>query len=354
MKANKHVKDSVFSAYFSEKNERLVELFNALEGTDYPPDTPVEVNTLQDVLWMDRVNDLSFILNGQLLVLLEHQSTINHNMALRSLLYCARLYEKLLPRDAVYRMARVKIPNPKFIILYNGQEPCPEHDTEYLSDAFLESEENPMLNLRVEVYNVNYTEHTAVQAALIERSQSLKEYSQFVYQLQQGKREGKFFEEALKDAVDYCIAHGIMCGFLEKHGSEVRNMLYTEWNMEDACRVAKEEAMEQGFAQGLEQGIAKGIEEGLEQGIAKGLEQGIEQGIEKGMAQGIEKGMEKGIEQGIEKGRNEGVRETILAFKGIIAPEVIAETLKLPLFEVLRILEPETEHTDCVSTAPGI
>lgn len=117
-------------------------------------------------------------------------------------------------------------------------------------------------------------------------------------------------------------------------------MLYTEWNMEDACRVAKEEAMEQGFAQGLEQGIAKGIEEGLEQGIAKGLEQGMEQGLA------------KGIEQGIEKGRSEGVRETILAFKGIIAPEVIAETLKLPLFEVLRILEPETEHTDCVSTAP--
>ena len=131
MKANKNVKDSVFSAYFSEKKERLVELFSALEGTDYPPDTPVEVNTLQDVLWMDRVNDLSFVLNGQLLVLLEHQSTINHNMALRSLLYCARLYEKLLPRDAVYRMARVKLPNPKFIILYNGQEPCPEYATEY-------------------------------------------------------------------------------------------------------------------------------------------------------------------------------------------------------------------------------
>ena len=66
----------------------------------------------------------------------------------------------------------------------------------------------------------------------------------------------------------------------------------------------------------------------------------------------MEQGLAKGIEQGIEKGRSEGVRETILAFKGIIAPEVIAETLKLPLFEVLRILEPETEHTDCVSTAP--
>ena len=113
MKANKNLKDSVFSAYFSEDTARLVELFNALEGTDYPPDTPVEINTLTDVLWMDRINDLSFVLNGQLLVLLEHQSTVNHNMALRALLYCARLYEKLLPRDAIYRTGRVRVPNPR-------------------------------------------------------------------------------------------------------------------------------------------------------------------------------------------------------------------------------------------------
>lgn len=109
-------------------------------------------------------------------------------------------------------------------------------------------------------------------------------------------------------------------------------MLYTEWNMEDACRVAKEEAMEQGFAQGLEQGMAKGIEQGIE----KGIEQGIE----------------RGIERGIEQGRNEGVRETILAFKGLIAPEVVAETLKLPLAEVLRILEPEAEGAERASTLP--
>ena len=113
-------------------------------------------------------------------------------------------------------------------------------------------------------------------------------------------------------------------------------MLFTEWNMEDACRVAKEEAMEQGFAQGLEQGMAKGIE----------------QGIEKGIEQGIERGIEQGIERGIEQGRNEGVRETILAFKGLIAPEVVAETLKLPLAEVLRILEPEAEGAERVSTSP--
>ena len=140
-----------------------------------------------------------------------------------------------------------------------------------------------MVNVRVDVYHVNYTENAAVQAALIERSQSLKEYSQFIYQLQLGKRQGQSFEEALIHAIDYCVEHHIMQGFLEKHGSEVRNMLYTEWNMEDACRVAAEEAREQGEAN--------------------------------------------------------GIRKSIRTLKGVLSPEVLAEKFQLPLEDVLRILE---------------
>lgn len=286
MKANRNLKDSVSSAYFSENNARLVELFNALEGTDY---TPVELNTLTDVLWMDRINDLSFVLNGQLLVLLEHQSTINHNMALRSLLYCARLYEKLLPRDAVYRTAQAKVPNPRFIVLYNGQASCPKHYTEYLTDAFLVQEENPVVNVRVEVYSVNYTDNAVVQSALIERSQSLKEYSQFIYQLQQGKRNGQPLEEALCNAMDYCIENDIMRGFLETHGSEVRNMLYTEWNMEEACRIACEEGRMEGRIEGEKRERLKNIR----------------------------------------------------LLKDVLSPEVIAEKFGLSLSEVLDILEIE-------------
>ncbi len=163
-----------------------------------------------------------------------------------------------------------------------------------------------MVNVRVEVYNVNYTENAAVQAALIERSQSLKEYSQFIYQLQLGKQQGLSFEEALKQAVDYCVEHHIMHGFLEKHGSEVRNMLYTEWNLEDACRVAAEEAREQA----------------REQGIAIGMERGIAKGMEKGIIQ--------------------GEASSIRKLKDILPPEVLAEKFQLPLEDVLRILEADS------------
>lgn len=51
-KANRKYKDSVFTMYFSN-TERLIELYNSLEGTNLPKDTPIEINTLDDALFKD-------------------------------------------------------------------------------------------------------------------------------------------------------------------------------------------------------------------------------------------------------------------------------------------------------------
>ena len=82
MNANTKYKDSVFSFLFSDPDV-LRELYCALEDVSLPPDIPITINTLKDVLFMDRVNDISFEIGGKLVVLIEHQSTINPNMALR-------------------------------------------------------------------------------------------------------------------------------------------------------------------------------------------------------------------------------------------------------------------------------
>jgi hypothetical protein len=42
------------------------------------------------------MNDISFEIGDKLVVLIEHQSTINPNMPLRLLLYIGRVYEKIL------------------------------------------------------------------------------------------------------------------------------------------------------------------------------------------------------------------------------------------------------------------
>jgi len=52
--------------------------------------------------------------------------------------------------------------------------------------------------------------------------------------------------EAIETAIKSCVRRNILVYFLEKHASEVLNMLFTEWNLDDAIAVAREEAHEDG------------------------------------------------------------------------------------------------------------
>ena len=246
-KINRNMKDSVFSSYFGENNARMVELYNAIENKQLPLDTPVVKNTLEDALYKDRINDLSFVLNGQILVLLEHQSTVNNNMTLRMLMYVGRLYEKIVNENgelvkAIYGEKQLYIPVPKLVVLYNGEEDLPEYTEQKLSDLFIEKQEKPQLELNVQVYNINYGK----ASELLEKSKSIYEYSTFIHRANENKAAGMSRSEAVKKAVKDCIAENIMAEYLLKNGSEVENMLYFEWKEEDAIKYAKDEGREEG------------------------------------------------------------------------------------------------------------
>jgi len=77
--ANRNHKDSVFSFLFSEP-DTLRELYSAIEGITLPLDMPIDVNTLSSVLFMKKINDISFLIDNRLVVLVEHQSGINENI----------------------------------------------------------------------------------------------------------------------------------------------------------------------------------------------------------------------------------------------------------------------------------
>lgn len=95
-KANVQYQDSLFRTLFSKK-ENAIELYNALEGTDYGPDTNIDINTLEEVFFHDRRNDLSFVIDTHYVVMAEQQSTKSMNMPLRLLGYAARTLEKWCP-----------------------------------------------------------------------------------------------------------------------------------------------------------------------------------------------------------------------------------------------------------------
>jgi len=232
--ANRKYKDSVFTRLFGEK-DKLAELYNAINGTSYTPDD-ITVTTLRNVLFMGQINDIAFILRDKLIVLIEHQSSINPNMPLRFLLYIVRIYQELIENDALYGSRLVKIMPPEFIVMYNGTDDYPNEAALKLSDAFIRKEA-VNLELTAKVYNVNNGRNREI----MNRSETLNGYAVFVARARANIENGLELSAALEKAVKDCVRDEILEEFLTKYGSDVINMLNLEWNLDDALRVREKD-----------------------------------------------------------------------------------------------------------------
>ena len=125
-KHNRRYKDSVFVDFFSEDRTaktNFLALYNALHGTDYQSTAILKNIRLKQVLYMSFANDVSYLVDNKIIVLAEHQSTINPNMPIRCLEYIARLYEQFYKSKEKYSRKQVAIPTPEFYVFYNGKEP---------------------------------------------------------------------------------------------------------------------------------------------------------------------------------------------------------------------------------------
>ena len=230
-------------------------------GGNYSSETSIEINTLEEILFMDMMNDISFTIDDKIVVLTEHQSSICENAPLRLLLYIARVYEKIIDKNALYRQKLMKIPAPEFIVLYNGKSDFPDEKELRLSDAFMEMPDNPEkyggLELTVRVLNINPGHNRDI----VGRSAALSGYVTFVEKVREGIDSGLELAAAITKAVKHCEERQILQPFLSMHASEVLNMLTTEFKMEDAIIIWKEEGREEGREEGLTQGREEGRDE---------------------------------------------------------------------------------------------
>jgi hypothetical protein len=153
---NREYKNSLFTALF-DNLDKARELYAALKGVACDPTLPVIITTLRDVLYMDRINDLSFIVASVMVFIIEHQSSLNHNMPLRILQYFSEISKKIVDHRSLYKETLIRIPKPEFIVFYNGTDDTPDQWEERLSDAFFETDGDHKipLDLTVRVYNIN-------------------------------------------------------------------------------------------------------------------------------------------------------------------------------------------------------
>ena len=253
--ANRKYKDSVFTLLFGNV-EALRQICKTIFGKDYSPDMEIVLMTITNVLRNGRRNDLSFVLDDKLVVLIEHQSTINENMPLRMLLYIVLVYEEYLKKfkhKNIYTQTRFTIPEPVFIVFHVGGDMPEEKRVLRLSDMFAKSgfrtpDSVANLELVVTVYNMNKGHNIEIA----QQSPLLDGYATFNFMVQENLKT-MTLEEALKKAVIDSINQNVLKEFLENHKGEVISMLLEEWNLNDAVAVAKEEGEELGMKKGKKQ-----------------------------------------------------------------------------------------------------
>ena len=254
-KHNRRYKDSVFVDLFGEDEhakENFLSLYNALHRTHLDGSTEITPLRLEHVMYMTFCNDVSCLIDNKIIVLAEHQSTINDNMPVRFLEYAARLYEQIQnPRDRYSRKLK-QIPTPEFYVFYNGEEKYPVQMELKLSDAFSIKSAKLSLELLVKVININYNKDNK----LLKKCKPLAEYTQFVEAVRRHIRLDA--ENGFKNAIKECIQNDILRDYLERKSREVMNMLIAEYDYDTDVAVQREESLQQGIAQGVQQGFADG------------------------------------------------------------------------------------------------
>ena len=255
MQGKRNYKDSLFRNIFKDK-KRLCSLYNALSGENISP-RDITINTLRGTFYNDIKNDISFEVGNHTVVLMEHQGSWNPNMPLRMLWYIGKLYRRHIDVDMAYRSKVVKIPAPKFYVLYNGSKDEPEHRIMRLSEAF-EGESNS-LELLADSYNINL----AKGKKLLDSCYELRCYSVFVAKVQDYLAEKQELSQAIKSAVRYCRDNELMKEYFKEHEKEVLDMVTFKWDDKRAREIAKEEGIEEGMEKGMLKTLCSLVKDGI-------------------------------------------------------------------------------------------
>lgn len=194
IKAEREYKDTVFTMLFNNK-EKLLELYNGINGTNYTEVYDVRINTLENAVYMNAKNDVSCVFRFEMNIY-EHQSTLNPNMPLRDLFYVSKL---------------------------------------------LQSEIDKKKRLKVSVLNINVGKNKK----LMEHCKTLYEYSLFVQCIRE-KLKSENIDEAVKNTVEYCIDNNILADFLRKNKAEVIPVAIYECNMDEVLEKIGNDRYEDG------------------------------------------------------------------------------------------------------------
>ena len=269
---NREHKDRLFKYIFgnADHKEFTLELYNAINGTSYTDTDMLQIENLENVVYMSMVNDLSFLIADSM-NLYEQQSTYNPNMPIRMLCYAGRLYSQYFERNnlknRLYSSNILKIPCPNLIVFYNGERKKKEETILKLSDAFDNKEAKSDIEVNVRMININY----GSSSKILDKCRPLSDYSLFVSYVRQSVKAGLSITESVDRAVKALDEDSNVRKLIEVNKAGVADMFLTEYDEQGVMDVIREDGIAEGRAEGRAEGeytkavsIAKAM---LEDGI---------------------------------------------------------------------------------------
>lgn len=254
-KTNRQYKSSLFQYLFTRKKEDALSLYNAVNGSNYDNPEDLEFIALENVLFMKMKNDVSFIFD-RTLNMYEHQSTYNPNMPLRGLFYFADIYRKIIERpEALYSTRKLFIPNPKYVVFYNGSDNKMEEERQMLrlSESFEKKDDSGDFEWTAIMININQGKNKEIK----ERCKLLNDYSVFVAMVRENTCRMNT-KDAIIKATEECLKQGVLTDFLQENRKEVAEMFWDEMDEEVIKEIMMEDCREEGREEGRKEGRKEG------------------------------------------------------------------------------------------------
>ena len=262
LKPNRQYKDSVFVDLFSldEKTryDAVRQIYNAFHNEKITRKEEIRFVRLENVLFRKVRNDVSFVANNRLLILLEHQSTVNENMPFRCLEYVVALYQAEMKAKDKFSQTPMMLLAPEFYVIYNGASAYPAMKELKLSSLFKDSEKTPQLELKVTVININHPDNKD----FLDKCNFLKGYGKLERKVRRYRE--LYGERGYIIAIEECIKEDMeLVEYLKRKMREVSQMFSAEYSYELELEASKEDGIREGMKRGMERGIERGREEGI-------------------------------------------------------------------------------------------
>ena len=230
---NEKYKDNIFRYIFLEE-KNFVQLYYDLTG-QMLREEDLEFYDTESIVVKQLKNDVAFkTKDNRLIIMVEHQSTLNENMPLRFLLYYAELLKLYISQENLNMFSKraIDVPRPEFFVVYNGTEDLKETEL-YLKKNL--GGENKYINIKVNIMNINYDK---LPKEIKERNDVLDGYSYLMDRIRiYNKKDGMLLEEAIQKAIEDTKAKGYLNEYLER--KEFITMITKVLSMEEEIELIK-------------------------------------------------------------------------------------------------------------------